>query len=195
MANKKKASPEAETEKKKSSPEVAEEKETASPESKKASETKEETSVSPELEKAIAEKEEYLDKLKRSMAEFDNYKKRTQKEKEATFSLATAETVGAFLPLIDNLERFLAAAESDGDNAKAFIDGIGGILKQANGILSDLGVTPIPSVGEAFDPNVHNAVSHIESDEFGENTVSCEFQKGYMLGERVIRHSMVQVAN
>ena len=156
---------------------------------------KEENPLLAELEKAKKESEEYLDKLRRSMAEFDNFKKRTQKEKEATYSLASAETVGAFLPLIDNLERAAVAAKAEGASPEDLAQGMENILKQVADILKDLNVEVIPAQGEPFDPNLHNAVSHIENEELGENTVAAEFQKGYKLGERVIRHSMVQVAN
>ena len=161
-------------------------------------EAEEAESIDPEadpLSEANAKCEEYLDKWRRSMAEFDNYKKRTQKEKESTYSLATAEAVGAFLPLLDNLERAKEAAASPDASPEDLKAGMEGILKQVEEILKNLGVTPIEAVGEPFDPNLHYAVSHVENENLGENTVAAEFQKGYVLGERVIRHSMVQVAN
>ena len=164
-------------------------------EAEEATKEQEENPLLAELEQAKRESEEYLDNLRRSMAEFDNFKKRTQKEKEATYSLATAETVGVFLPLIDNLERAAASAATEGADPKDLAAGMESILKQVADILKDLNVEVIPAQGEPFDPNLHNAVSHIENEEIGENTVAAEFQKGYKLGERVIRHSMVQVAN
>ena len=147
------------------------------------------------LKEALHRCEEYLDKWRRSMAEFDNFKKRTQKEKESTYSLATAEAVGAFLPLLDNLARARDAAAAPDASPEELAKGMEGILKQAEEILKALGVSAIEAEGKAFDPNLHYAVSHIDSEELGENTVAAEFQKGYRLGDRVIRHSMVQVAN
>ena len=147
------------------------------------------------LAEATAKCEEYLDAWRRSMAEFDNYKKRTQKEKESTYSLATAEAVGVFLPLLDNLSRAYDAAAAPDASPEDLKNGMEGILKQAEEILKKLGVAPIEAEGKPFDPNLHYAVSHVDSEELGENTVAAEFQKGYTLGERVIRHSMVQVAN
>ncbi len=159
-------------------------------------ETSEELSEeSDELTKAKEKAEEYLDQLKRSMAEFDNFKKRTQKEKEQIYQMAACDAVGAFLPLIDNLERAYLSSQTEGGDPQAFMEGMGGILKQVDEILKSLSVEKIPAVGEPFDPNVHNAVMHTEDDSLGENTVAEEFQKGYKLKDRVIRHSMVKVAN
>jgi len=179
---------------------MAKEKETE--QTSQQEEVSEETAKAEEIEETVdplaeaeAKCEEYLDAWRRSMAEFDNYKKRTQKEKESTYSLATAEAVGAFLPLLDNLERAKAAAEAPDATPEDLSKGMESILKQVEEILKNLGVTPIQAEGKPFDPNFHYAVSHVENDDLGENTVAAEFQKGYQLGERVIRHSMVQVAN
>lgn len=187
MANKKKDAVETEEMLEETAEEIAEE---------IAEETVEaETEEPDELALAKEKADEYLDQLRRSMAEFDNFKKRTQKEKEQTYSMAAAETVGAFLPLVDNLERAYASAQKEETDPKAFMEGMGGILKQVEEILKSLSVSAIPAVGEPFDPNVHNAVMHVEDDSLGENTVAEEFQKGYQLKDRVIRHSMVKVAN
>lgn len=159
-------------------------------------ETTEETAEEKdELTLAKEKAEEYLDQLKRSMAEFDNFKKRTQKEKEQIYLFAACEAVGAFLPLIDNLDRAYLSAQKEETDPKAFMEGMGGILKQVEEILKSLSVEKIPAVGEPFDPNVHNAVMHGEDDSLGENTVAEEFQTGYKLKDRVIRHSMVKVVN
>ncbi len=141
----------------------------------------------PEQDKS----EEYLDKLMRLTAEFDNYRKRTQKEKESLYNDGMAACATEFLPLADNLERCVAA---EGDY-ESLSKGIELILKQLKDILKKISVEEIPAVGEEFNPEVHNAVMHIEDESIDTNTVVEEFQKGYIMKGKVIRHSMVKVAN
>ena len=153
----------------------------------KAEETEKEEPQN-DLEKEL---EKLNDKYLRVVAEYDNYRKRTQKEKEAIYPEAKASVTALFLPVLDNLERALSAA-SEGD---ALYDGLKMIMKQFETALEGAGVEHIEAVGQKFDPNLHNAVMHIDDDSFGENEVVEEFQKGYKIGERIIRHSMVKVAN
>lgn len=138
--------------------------------------------------------EEYFNKLQRIAAEFDNYKKRTAKEKEALYLDATSDVVAAFLPVVDNLERALEAAKNT-TNADSLKEGIELVYRQIRDVLGKLDVEVIEAVGNEFDPNLHNAVSHIEDEQYGENVVVEEFQKGYICKDKVIRHSMVKVAN
>lgn len=126
------------------------------------------------------------------MAEYDNFKKRTVKEKERIYSDSTGATVAQLLPVIDNLERALASfTETDNE----FYKGFELVLKQTKEIFEKMGVSEIASVGESFNPEFHSAVMHIEDDEAGENVVVEEFQKGYMYKDKVIRYAMVKVAN
>ncbi len=133
------------------------------------------------------EKDRYL----RLFAEYDNYRKRTSKEKIETYGNATADAVAEILPAIDNFERALNAETSD----EAYKNGIQMIFNQLNDILKKLGVTEIEAFEKPFDPNIHMAIKQVEDENFGENTVCEVFQKGYMLGNRVIRLAMVAVAN
>ncbi len=135
--------------------------------------------------------EELTDRLKRTMAEFDNFRKRTEKEKSSMYIIGAKEIVEKILPVVDNFERGLAQAQ-EGD---AFADGMKMIYKQLTTTLDELGVKPIEAVGKEFNPDFHNAVMHIEDEEFGENIVVEEFQKGYTYKDFVVRHSMVKVAN
>ena len=135
--------------------------------------------------------EELTDRLKRNMAEFDNFRKRTEKEKSSMYILGAKDIVEKILPVVDNFERGLAQAPED----DAFADGMKMIYKQLISTLNDLGVQPIEAVGKEFDPNFHNAVMHVEDEEAGENIVVEEFQKGYTYKDFVVRHSMVKVAN
>lgn len=135
--------------------------------------------------------EDLTDKLKRSMAEFDNYRKRTEKEKSSMYIIGAKEIVEKILPVVDNFERGLTQAV-EGD---AFADGMKMIYKQFITTLDDLGVKPIEAVGKEFDPNFHNAVMHVEDESVGENVVVEELQKGYTYKDFVIRYSMVKVAN
>ena len=131
------------------------------------------------------------DKYLRLAAEYDNYRKRTAKEKETLWGDARADTAGAFLPVYDNLERALKQETAD----EAFKKGVEMTMNQLKEILSKLGVTEIPALGEKFDPEKHNAVMHTEDDTAEENTVVEVFQKGYTLGDKVLRFAMVKVAN
>lgn len=138
---------------------------------------------------------EWEDKYMRLFAEFDNYKKRTMKEKDARYADAVIDTVLAFLPVADNLER-AQAIEVESEEAKRVLEGVELVMKQFKDTLSKLEVTEIPGVGEAFDPNIHEAIMHIEDENMTENVIVEEFMKGYIYKkERVVRHSMVKVAN
>ena len=134
------------------------------------------------------------DRLKRSMAEFDNFRKRSEKEKAAMFDMGVGSIAEKILPVVDNFERAMAAAPKEGDG-KAFAEGIAMIYNQLKKTLEDLGVKPIDCVGQPFDPNFHNAVMHVEDESLGENVVAEELLKGYMYKDSVLRHSMVKVAN
>ncbi len=138
--------------------------------------------------------EELTDKLKRQMAEFDNYRKRTDKEKASMYEYGARDVIEKILPIVDNFERGLATIPED-EKGGAFAEGMEKIYKQLTKTLDDLGVKPIEAVGKKFDPAYHNAVMHVEDENLGENVVAQELQKGYMYKDTVIRHSMVQVAN
>ena len=138
--------------------------------------------------------EELEDRVKRQMAEFDNFRKRTEKEKSHMYEVGARDVIEKILPVVDNFERGLASVPED-QKSDPVIDGMEKVYRQLMTILTDLGVTPIEAVGEEFDPNYHNAVMHVEDEELGENVVAEEFQKGYMYRDTVIRHSMVKVAN
>ncbi len=135
--------------------------------------------------------EDLTDRLKRNMAEFDNFRKRTEKEKSSMYIIGARDVVEKMLPIVDNFERGLGQAE-EGD---AFADGMKMIYKQLMTSLEELGVKPIEAVGKEFNPDYHNAVMHVEDEEAGENMVVEEFQKGYTYKDFVVRHSMVKVAN
>ena len=137
---------------------------------------------------------ELNDKVLRQMAEFENFRKRTEKEKAAMFEIGAKSIVEKLLPVIDNFERGLAALSEEERNG-AFAQGIEKIYKQLLTELAEAGVTPIEAVGKEFNPDFHNAVMHIEDENLGENIVAEEFQKGYMYKDSVVRHSMVKVAN
>ncbi len=140
--------------------------------------------------------DELTDQVKRQMAEFDNYRKRTEKEKASMYIIGAKEVVEKILPVVDNFERGLAMANKGGEPSQdPFVLGMEKIYKQLMTTLSDLGVTPIEAVGKEFDANFHNAVMHVEDDSVGENIVVDEFQKGYLYKDFVVRYSMVKVAN
>ncbi len=155
-------------------------------------EAAEETVQEPEEKKEPSEAEQYKNRLLSVMAEYDNFKKRTAKEKEKLYTDSVGDTVAQLLPVIDNLERAIAAVE---DKESEFYKGFELVLKQTKEILEKMGVSEIASVGEAFNPEYHNAVMHIEDESLGENTIAEEFQKGYMYKDKVIRYAMVKVAN
>ncbi len=138
--------------------------------------------------------EELEDRVKRQMAEFDNFRKRTEKEKSHMYEVGARDVIEKILPVVDNFERGLASVPED-QKENPVIVGMDKIYSQLMTTLTDLGVEPIAAVGEEFDPNYHNAVMHVEDEELGENVVAEEFQKGYMYKDTVIRHSMVKVAN
>ncbi|MBR6257691.1 MAG: nucleotide exchange factor GrpE [Lachnospiraceae bacterium] len=148
----------------------------------------------PANDKAQAKIDELNDKVMRQMAEFENYRKRTEKEKQAMFEVGAKSVIEKLLPVVDNFERGLTSL-SEEEAKGAFAKGIEMVYKQLMEELSKLEVKPIEAVGKEFDPNLHNAVMHVEDEEAGENTVVEEFQKGYTYREAVIRHSMVKVAN
>ena len=131
------------------------------------------------------------EKYLRTLAEYDNYRKRTIKEKESIYPEAKATVVEKFLPIIDNFQRAIDSAE----NKDAFYEGVVMLKKQMDEVFTALGVEEIKAVGEKFNPELHNAVMHVEDEEACENVIVEEFQKGYKIGDRVIRHSMVKVAN
>ena len=138
--------------------------------------------------------EELNDKVLRQMAEFENFRRRTDKEKSQMFEIGAKSIVEKLLPVIDNFERGLAAV-SEEEKETGFVQGMDKVYKQLLTGLAKAGVTPIEAVGAEFNPEFHNAVMHIEDENFGENIVAEEFQKGYMYKDSVVRHSMVKVAN
>lgn len=138
--------------------------------------------------------EELEDRVKRQMAEFDNFRKRTEKEKSHMYEVGARDIIEKILPVVDNFERGLASVPQE-EKENPVIEGMDKIYKQLITVLTDVGVAPIEAVGQEFDPNFHNAVMHVEDEELGENIIAEEFQKGYTYKETVIRHSMVKVAN
>lgn len=145
-----------------------------------------------QMELAVKQLDSVKDQYVRLTAEYDNYRKRTAKEKESIYQDAQIDTIKAFLPVYDNLER---AAAAEGGEDSPHKKGLEMIFHQYQEILSKLGVTEIPALGETFDPEKHNAVMHIDDENYGENVVAQVFQAGFMLGDRVLRHAIVQVAN
>ena len=131
------------------------------------------------------------DKYLRLAAEYDNDRTRTAKEKEAVWAQVKADTAAAFLPVYDNLERALKQETAD----EAYKKGVEMTMTQLKTVLEKLGITEVPALGQTFDPNLHNAVMHVEDENFGENTVCEVFQAGFRLGDKVIRFAMVKVAN
>ena len=172
-------------------------------------ENKNQEEVSEETEKPAKEKtkktkkkkderdekiEELSDKLLRQMAEFDNFRKRTEKEKSAMYEIGAKDIIEKLLPVVDNFERGLAAVPEE-QKEDAFVTGMEMIYKQMMTMLEGVGVKPIEAVGQEFNPDLHNAVMHVEDENVGENVVVEEFQKGYTYRESVVRYSMVKVAN
>ena len=142
-------------------------------------------------ELAARQLESVKDQFVRLTAEYDNYRKRSQKEKENAWATAKAETIKELLPVYDNLERALKQETCD----EAYAKGVQMTMTQLKTVLEKLGVEEIPAQGQPFDPNLHNAVMHMEDEAFGENIVAEVFQAGFKLGEKVIRHALVKVAN
>ena len=138
--------------------------------------------------------EELNDKYTRLFAEFDNFRKRSEKEKTAMFEVGAKSIIEKILPIIDSFERGLATVPEE-EKGSGFAEGMDKVYKQLVTSLEEAGVKQIEALGQEFDPNLHNAVMHIEDESFGENVVAEEFQKGYMYRENVVRHSMVKVAN
>ena len=177
--------------------EASEEKESTGGEKPEETESGEESEMLKKKKKKdkMEEKiEELEDRVKRQMAEFDNFRKRTEKEKSHMYEVGARDVIEKILPVVDNFERGLASVPED-QKENPVIVGMDKIYSQLMTTLTDLGVEPIEAVGEEFDPNYHNAVMHVEDEELGENVVAEEFQKGYMYKDTVIRHSMVKVAN
>ncbi|MCC8152570.1 MAG: nucleotide exchange factor GrpE [Lachnospiraceae bacterium] len=138
--------------------------------------------------------EELNDRVRRQMAEFDNFRKRTEKEKSQMFETGARSIIEKILPVIDNFERGLTALPEE-EKGTPFADGMEKIYKQMMTVLDEAGVRVIETEGKEFDPNFHNAVMHIDDESFGENIIAEEFQKGYTYRDSVVRHSMVKVAN
>lgn len=180
-------------------PEEAEEKPKAKKSSKKTDNSKKSTKKQEEPKEEETEKKpsaeqqvkEANDKYLRLMAEYDNYRKRSQKEREALYGDIKADVLNKFLPVYDNLVRALDQPTED----EAYRKGVEMIMAQFNKTMENLGVTEIESVGQPFDPNLHNAVMHVEDETKGENEIVEVFQKGFKLGDKVIRFAMVKVAN
>ena len=175
--------------------EAAENKESASEEVKEEAEKTEEKEPSKKEKKdPLKEKlDELNDRLIRQVAEFDNFRKRTDREKAQMFEQGQGSVLEKLLPIVDNFERGLAAVPED-EKDGAFADGMNKIYKQLIKQLEDLGVTPIEAVGKEFDPNLHNAVMQVESEEYESGIVAQELQKGYKFHDTVLRHSMVGVS-
>ena len=195
---------------------AAEAVESAAEEAVEATETEETTETSEEAEEGAAEAsgekkgffkkkekkdkkdekiEELNDRLMRQMAEFDNFRKRSEREKSQMFEIGAKDIVEKILPVIDNMERGLATVSPEVLETDAFAQGMEKVYKHFMTVLEQAGVKPIEAVGSEFNPDFHNAVMHVEDEEVGENIVVEEFQKGYMYKESVVRHSMVKVAN
>jgi molecular chaperone GrpE len=187
-----------------SSEEAAEETIETPEESEAAAEAAEETEESAEKKGFFKRKEkkdkkdekieELTDRLTRQMAEFDNFRKRTEKEKASMYEIGARSVIEKILPVVDNFERGLGAVPEE-QKEDSFVTGMDKIYKQLLTMMDELGVKPIEAVGQEFDPNFHNAVMHVEDESLGENTVAEEFQKGYIYRDTVVRHSMVKVAN
>ena len=158
--------------------------------SKKCSKKEAEKALSEEIEKLKEEIKEKDDRHLRMAAEYDNFRRRSREEKDATYEVALSDTVSEFLPMIDNLER--AAFFDEAEKVK---EGLVMIAKSIESVFAKLGVEEVGKVGEKFDPNLHNAVMHIDDDSYGENEIVEVFQKGYKKGGRIIRFAMVKTAN
>ncbi len=153
-----------------------------------------ERKLKKELEQKCEELAEKQNSFLRLMAEFDNFRKRTEKEKSGMYAMGAKDVIEKILPVLDNFERGFSLVTEE-DKEDAFVQGMEKIYKQFVTVLEELGVTPIDAEGKEFDPNLHNAVMHIEDENLGENVVAKELQKGYMYKDSVVRHSMVTVAN
>lgn len=157
--------------------------------------SEEKESEADQIKELEAKVKELEDKYMRLCAEYDNYQKRSKREKDARYSDAVVDVVADILPISDNLDRALAI-EVESEEAKKVLEGVAMVKKQMTETLSKLEVSEIAALGEEFDPNLHNAVMHVEDENVTDNTVVEEFMKGYIYkNERVVRHSMVKVAN
>ena len=178
--------------------------ESAQTEEAEAAETKEETEEKSTKEKSKLFKkkkderdekiEELSDKLLRQMAEFDNFRKRTEKEKSAMYEIGAKDIIEKLLPVVDNFERGFSTVTEE-DKEDAFVTGMEMVYKQLMTMLETVGVKPIEAVGQEFNPDLHNAVMHVEDETVGDNMIVEEFQKGYTYRDSVVRYSMVKVAN
>lgn len=169
-------------------PSAGEEQEAEDTKSKK----KAEAEWQKKLDEAAAESQKLKDQLLRTAAEYDNFRKRSDREKKAIYADATADAVTELLGVADNLERALEQKECTVEDLRK---GVEMVMNQMHAAFAKLNVTEMGAVGDTFDPAIHNAVSHIDDEALGENVVSQVFQKGYRIGEKVVRHAMVQVAN
>lgn len=147
--------------------------------------------LNKDLEEQKVKSDEYFEHLKRNMAEFDNYKKRVAKEKEMMYTTITSDIISDLLPIMDNFETALNAESKD----ESFKDGMKMIYTQVSDTLKKLGLEEIISLNKTFDPNLHEAVMHVEDENFGEKEIIEVFRKGYKIGDKVVRHAMVKVAN
>mgnify|MGYP001125503952 FL=1 len=153
-----------------------------------------EKKVQKELEKKDEQIADLQDRYRRSIAEFDNYRKRTEKEKSGMYQMGVRDVLEKVLPVLDNFERGFSQIQEE-DKQDPFTTGMEKVYKQFQQVLTDIGIEPIDAKGKEFDPNFHNAVMHVEDDSVGENIVVEELQKGYTYKDAVVRHSMVKVAN
>ena len=167
---------------------------TAKAEDENTEETVTEEDETEKKDKKDIQIEELNDRLIRNIAEFDNFRKRSEKEKGQMFEIGAKSIIEKILPVIDNFERGLDAITEE-EKESAFVQGIEQIYKQFTTALEEVGVKAIEAVGQEFNPDFHNAVMHGEDDSYGENIISDEFQKGYMYKDSVVRHSMVKVMN
>lgn len=162
------------------------------PESQVSPEIQDISHLEEELEKLRQELDEHKQQYLRVLAEYDNFRKRTANEKSAIYNNAVSDTVQAILPIADNID---LAVNQENASAEDMLKGVEMIQAQINAAFDKLGITSVGKAGETFDPNICNAIAHIDDDSQEENIISQVYQKGYMLGDRVIRHAMVQVAN
>lgn len=174
--------------------EVSEEEAAKAEEAEKETDTDDKKGFFKKKDKKDLQIEELTDKYRRTMAEFDNFRKRTEKEKAAMYEIGAKAIIDKLLPVVDNFERGLAAIPEE-DKASAVAEGMDKIYRQLTKMLEDAGVKEIEAEGAEFDPNFHNAVMHIEDESLGENVVAEVLQKGYTYRDTVVRHSMVKVAN
>ena len=177
-------------EKEPAAPEAA--KQAEAPKQPEGSKQKAESKQPDALEQAKAAQAQEHDQFLRLAAEYDNFRKRTANEKSAIYNNAVSDTVKELLPIADNIERALGQENASAEDMKK---GVEMIEHQIQACFEKLGLEEMGKVGEAFDPNLHNAVAHIEDESLGENVIAAVYQKGYKLGDRVVRHAMVQVAN